>query len=108
MAGEASSEQAEDRYERERAFHDARVEDDQCSHATAKYYAVDSAGKRYRELLGRSLREPQVLEYGCGTGSAAFDLAARGRGAGDRHLAGGRGRRPSHGQERGLASRRSR
>lgn len=65
------------RLERERTFHDDRFADEH-RHA-AKYYAVDTGRDRYETLIdevvppGRS-----VLEYGCGTGSKAFELARTG------------------------------
>jgi SAM-dependent methyltransferase len=69
---------AEERYERERSFHDDRFSDDTARSAAAKYYAVDAGGSRYRRILEEIPPDARVLEYGCGTGSAAFDLAARG------------------------------
>lgn len=67
------------RYERERAFHDERYVDDGARAKTEKYYeAGDAAGYRYRSLLDAIPDGARVLEYGCGTGSAAFDLAGRG------------------------------
>ena len=47
--------------------------------AAEKFYeAGDASGERYRSLLAQIGTDAKVLEYGCGTGSAAFDLAARG------------------------------
>lgn len=67
------------RTERERAFHDH-------AYATSararvgRYYAVNAVGERtYRDALTAAAPGgAQVLEYGCGQGSAAFDLAATG------------------------------
>jgi SAM-dependent methyltransferase len=67
------------RYERERAFHDERYHDDSNRARAEKFYeAGDAAGDRYRGMLAEVPSTAKVLEYGCGTGSAAFDLAARG------------------------------
>lgn len=67
-----------DRYEREIAFHDDRYADETRLKAK-KYYRIDGGGQRYRDIVG-SASSPglDVLEYGCGTGSLAFDLAASG------------------------------
>jgi SAM-dependent methyltransferase len=67
------------RYERERAFHDDRYQHDADRARAEKFYeAGDASGERYRELLDTIPTGARVLEYGCGTGSAAFDLATRG------------------------------
>jgi SAM-dependent methyltransferase len=65
------------RVERERAFHDARYADDPRG-VTDKYYDVDSGVAAYRSALARTQPGDRVLEYGCGTGSAAFDLSRDG------------------------------
>jgi SAM-dependent methyltransferase len=67
----------EQRVERERAFHDERYADDQRG-VTEKYYAVDDGRAAFAAALDAVPRGARVLEYGCGTGSSAFDLAARG------------------------------
>lgn len=66
----------EERYEREREFHDAdsvrwaRVE---------RYYEVTASSHRYFEDQLAALAPGRaVLEYGCGEGSSAFALAASG------------------------------
>ena len=66
-----------DRYDRERAFHDARFSDE-VRVRTAKYYAVDRGHQWYDAHLTAVPRGARVLEYGCGTGSAALALASRG------------------------------
>lgn len=67
-----------DRLERERAFHDDRFAHEH-RQAAGKYYAVDTGRTRYGDLV-RAAAGPgcTVLEYGCGTGSEAFALAAAG------------------------------
>jgi SAM-dependent methyltransferase len=63
---------------REQSFHDERFADEM-RHAVGKYYSVDAGKARYQALLRGAASEGQrVLEYGCGTGSEAFDLAASG------------------------------
>lgn len=67
-----------DRIEREREFHDERFSDDSERASTGKFYsAVASAHEHYRQAV---LQQTQgdCLEYGCGTGALAFDLAAQG------------------------------
>ena len=72
-------EDATARYERERAFHDERYRDDEARAKAEKFYeAGDVSSERYRALLGGVVPDSRVLEYGCGKGSAAFDLAAHG------------------------------
>lgn len=67
------------RYERERAFHDERYGDDPDRARAEKFYeAGNESAARYRALLETVVGGARVLEYGCGTGSAAFDLATRG------------------------------
>jgi SAM-dependent methyltransferase len=68
---------SEDRLDRERRYHDARYAQETRARA-AKYYDAtgDSAAEYEARLTVRS--GDRVLEYGCGAGSAAFELAARG------------------------------
>jgi len=66
------------RLEREAAFHD-RAFSEKTRAAAGKFYAVAQGSKQfYRDLLLRHGAGKRVLEYGCGTGSCAFDLARRG------------------------------
>lgn len=66
---------ADERYDRERRFHDERYADEHRL-SVGKYYAVDAGRRRYVELVHDAASEASsVLEYGCGQGSMAFDLA---------------------------------
>lgn len=66
------------RQDREREFHDHRFATGSRRNAR-KYYAVDAGKDVYRRLvLERGGPEFRVLEYGCGTGSLALDLARSG------------------------------
>jgi SAM-dependent methyltransferase len=64
------------RKERERAFHDQTFGGDGSRDGTAKYYSVIGESRaRYHALSRTGARGARVLEYGCGPGSQAFDLA---------------------------------
>lgn len=64
---------------RERAFHDQTFGGDGARDGTAKYYSViDESRARYQALIRAGVRGARVLEYGCGPGSQAFELARRG------------------------------
>lgn len=66
------------RLEREAAFHD-RAFAKHTRAAAGKFYAVTASSKGlYRQRILQGCEGRQVLEYGCGTGSHAFELAARG------------------------------
>jgi SAM-dependent methyltransferase len=66
----------ETRKERERAFHDQTFGGDGSRDATAKYYSViEESRAQYHALSRTGARGARVLEYGCGPGSQAFDLA---------------------------------
>lgn len=66
-----------DKIERERQFHDHRFEINVRAKAQ-RYYSVEAGRGRYHEMLDAIPSGARVLEYGCGPGSAAFDLAAHG------------------------------
>jgi SAM-dependent methyltransferase len=68
------------RKDREREFHDDRYLDDD-RESVGRFYRVAAPSLEVYERRLFELSRPggQVLEYGCGTGSAAFDLAGRGR-----------------------------
>lgn len=66
------------RYDRERRFHNDIAGTDHRA-AVGKYYAVDvGTGRYHAALVARAGPGTHVLEYGCGTGSAAFELAGAG------------------------------
>jgi SAM-dependent methyltransferase len=66
------------RLEREASFHDEAFAGDARA-AAGKYYTAARAAKAaYGEALHRGAGNRDVLEYGCGRGSAAFDLASAG------------------------------
>jgi ubiquinone/menaquinone biosynthesis C-methylase UbiE len=66
------------RYDRERSFHDHRYQQSTRG-GTSRFYPDDSPSKlAYQHALAAAPSGARVLEYGCGRGSAAFGLAARG------------------------------
>ena len=68
----------ESRLRREADFHD-RTFTEKSRAATGKFYTAAARGKLlYRELVRKDCVGRQILEYGCGTGSYAFDLARAG------------------------------
>lgn len=68
---------AQARLEREAAFHDQAFSEETRA-AAGKFYVVAQRSKQfYCDLLLRYGAGKRVLEYGCGTGSCAFDLARR-------------------------------
>jgi SAM-dependent methyltransferase len=69
---------ADERYRREREFHDGAFGSG-VRRRQAKYYPVDAPSRlAYHRALSTFEQGDRVLEYGCGLGSAAYDLAARG------------------------------
>lgn len=67
-----------DRLESEAAFHDEAFATGVRAPAH-KFYAVTSNSRmRYRDLILKDVRGKRVLEYGCGPGSSAFEIARRG------------------------------
>jgi ubiquinone/menaquinone biosynthesis C-methylase UbiE len=67
-----------DRLANEAAFHDNSFANDVRA-AAGKFYSVtvNSMG-RYHQLLFQKVAGRRFLEYGCGTGSSAFDIARQG------------------------------
>ena len=69
---------SESRLLREAEFHD-KAFTEKTRAAAGKFYAVAASAKqRYRDLVRTDCAGRDVLEYGCGTGSCAFDLARDG------------------------------
>lgn len=68
------------RYQRERDFHDRSFGDDSAARkaAVSAFYWASTSFPFYRGLIGKSCAGRRVLEYGCGPGSSAFELARRG------------------------------
>jgi ubiquinone/menaquinone biosynthesis C-methylase UbiE len=63
----------------EAAFHDEAFGQHIRQDAWKFYRAASSAYERYDELLARAVSKgSRALEYGCGPGSSAFELAGRG------------------------------
>ncbi len=66
------------RLEHEAEFHDQAFTEGTRA-AASKFYAVSIASRRYyRDLIVRDVAGRDVLEYGCGRGSAAFEIARAG------------------------------
>lgn len=66
------------RIDREAQFHDHRFADDSERAATGKFYRAAPDGQLAYKARVEELGRGRVLEYGCGTGSEAFELAQRG------------------------------
>jgi SAM-dependent methyltransferase len=67
-----------DRLTREQAFHDRAFADDTRS-SVGRFYAVARRSQRFYETqLRRRCAGAAVLEYGCGQGSSAYELAGAG------------------------------
>lgn len=65
-----------DRVQREREWHDHRFSGEDSRVGAEKYYAGTGSSERaYRALIAGEGR--RVLEYGCGVGSSALELAQR-------------------------------
>lgn len=72
------SETTEHRLIREKEFHNDAFSNE-TRKAAKKYYKSAASGKSYyRHLISEKVKNKKVLEYGCGPGSAAFDLARLG------------------------------
>jgi SAM-dependent methyltransferase len=69
-----------ERLDREREFHNERYADDaKRANCVGRFYEVaETFYARYRERILSKSDGARVLEYGVGTGSEAFDLAAHG------------------------------
>ena len=66
-----------ERLERERHYHNQRFADDsERDRRVGRFYSAISYGfDLYKRRVSNAARGRRVLEYGCGTGSLAFDLA---------------------------------
>jgi ubiquinone/menaquinone biosynthesis C-methylase UbiE len=66
-----------ERLERERDYHNQRFADDsERDRRVGRFYSAISYGfELYRQRVSDAAKGHRVLEYGCGTGSLAFDLA---------------------------------
>ena len=67
------------RIDRERDYHNQRFEDDsEREERVGRFYSAIGYGfDLYRRLVNEAATGRRVLEYGCGTGSLAFDLAGQ-------------------------------
>jgi ubiquinone/menaquinone biosynthesis C-methylase UbiE len=66
------------RLAREAAFHDERFAEDTRAEADRFYAIARAAYVRYHALAIANVAGKRVLEYGCGTGAAAFAVGAAG------------------------------
>ncbi len=65
-----------DRIEREREFHDNRFATDGGARPSDRFYAITQASStQFRRRVLELARDADVLEYGCGLGSIAFEAA---------------------------------
>jgi SAM-dependent methyltransferase len=70
---------ADDRKAREQDFHDQRFGDAKPRGGTGMFYKIaDASYGHHHDLMMEGCAGKRVLEYGCGPGSSAFDLARRG------------------------------
>lgn len=68
----------EKRLKSEKEFHNETFSQNSRA-AVKKYYkSANKSKEKYRELISEEIEGKHVLEYGCGPGSAAFDLAKLG------------------------------
>ncbi len=66
------------RLEREKAFHNEIFDGDE-RRVVDKYYSITkNSHKKYYDSLLNDCKGKKILEYGCGPGSAAFELAQHG------------------------------
>jgi ubiquinone/menaquinone biosynthesis C-methylase UbiE len=69
---------SESRYEKEREFHNKTFGEDS-RRSAGKFYDIAVSSQRfYQEMLLANCAHAEVLEYGCGQGSQAFELARHG------------------------------
>jgi SAM-dependent methyltransferase len=79
MATDGAADVTDERYERERAFHDDKYTEGELPE-TAKFYTIlERSRQRYIDAVAEGgTKGREVLEYGCGTGAHAYELAANG------------------------------
>lgn len=70
--------QLQDRLESEAAFHDESFSTGVRADADKFYSVTITSRRRYQQLIFENVCGKNVLEYGCGTGSNAFDIARLG------------------------------
>jgi ubiquinone/menaquinone biosynthesis C-methylase UbiE len=75
---ESGEREVQERLDREAAFHDVAFSSDMRAAADKFYTVTVTTIERYRSLIFDNVAGKRVLEYGCGTGSSAFELARRG------------------------------
>lgn len=70
----------ESKIEREKAFHDERYSNPHIrDNEVSKFYSIcQSVSEEYRNFIFTHSADQNVLEYGCGTGSQAFDIIEQG------------------------------
>jgi len=61
--------------DREKKFHNKIFEDNSRKKVSKLYSITKYSRKRYLEILNSSEKNSHILEYGCGLGSYAYDLA---------------------------------
>src|SRR5712692_5573664 len=66
------------RHERERAYHNQAFAQGTRESVGSYYNYIDNSTSCFRRILDVNCANRRVLEYGCGQGSHAFYLAARG------------------------------
>lgn len=70
----------QDRIQREKDFHNKRFADDNRAVVSKYYKATYESKQRFNELIDRHLgkKDEHILEYGCGVGGRAYQLAESG------------------------------
>ena len=66
------------RLNKEKEFHNETFSNDIRKSATKYYKSASNSMSLYFNLIGKDIKGRKVLEYGCGPGSQAFELARKG------------------------------
>lgn len=74
----SESKNTKERLQKERNFHNEAFSSGTRKVAKKYYKSAERSKAYYRSLLMKNIRGKKVLEYGCGPGSAAFELAKAG------------------------------